>query len=213
MFRLIAFVSLFIGILVSESQAANNLVDYEYYRRNDGTDTYKNYVTSEILSVRLGSGTKYRNVFSDYDGKAIITVKVTRLDGSTYNKEISAWFDEQDEARGFVNMMNSSSNLDLYYDFFNNPLNGESKWEECGIIPLFCRKHSATIVNRHELSADKLWVFNRDTQRMVKVLPEMEERGLVSDNTRIFDGPRNSSQDNGGERRNQERDSGEAVSV
>ncbi|HAZ12784.1 MAG: hypothetical protein A2X86_04240 [Bdellovibrionales bacterium GWA2_49_15] len=212
MIRLIGCFSLFIGIMVSVAHAASSFVEYEHYQRNDGSHLYRNFVTSEVISVRLGSGTKYRNIYSDYDGKAIITIKVTRSNGTTYNKEIAAWFDEQDEAQGFVAMMNSSAKLDLYYDFFNNPLNGESKWEECGAIPLFCRKHSATIVNRHELTADKLWIFNRDTSRMTKVMPEMEERGLVSDNQRIFDGPRDPSNPNG-ESTTEGRDSSRAISV
>ncbi len=212
MFKLMGFAVLLIGAFVSEVRATSSFVEYEYYRRNDGTDTYRNYVTSELISVQLGSGTKSKGIFSNYEGKAIITIKVTRADGTTYNKEIAAWFDEEDEAQGFVAMMNTSAAPDLYYDFYNNPLNGESKWEECGVLPIFCRKHSATIVNRNEVTANQLWVFNRSTNRMARVVPEMEERGLANANSRIFDGARDSSNPNG-ESTTEERDSYRTISV
>lgn len=145
---------------------------------------------TKVKSVKLGDKTK-RDGLSFYSGNVELELEYHPEGKPAFTKKVNVWFDRKSEAMLFEAVMNNDPNLDLYYNFSRNPFNWTAYQSSCRILGSFiCRDTPVTAVDFNNIDGNKLWIHNRDTDRMTKATRASHAHEVAELEQNIQDGTR-----------------------
>jgi hypothetical protein len=184
---------------------------HEYDISNDKT---VNFGGSKVKSVKLGDKTK-RDGLSFYSGNVELELEYHPEGKPAFTKKVNVWFDRRSDALLFEAVMNNDPNLDLYYNFSRNPFNWTAYQSSCRILGSFiCRDTPVTAVDFNNIDGNKLFIHNRDTDRMTKATNASHAHEVAELEHNVQDGARDESRRSpAGDVGGQVSESSQAISV
>jgi hypothetical protein len=185
-FNLFIVVSFLSFILVNSSSVQATSL-HEYSQTDDST---AHFGATKVNSIQLGNQTK-REGLSFFSGHVELELEYFPEGKPSFTKKINVWFDRRSEAMLFEAVMKNDPALELYYDFSRNPFNWTAYSTSCRILGSFiCRDSPVTAVDFNNLDGNKLWIHNRDTNRMTNADEANEAHETASLEDDVFDGNR-----------------------